>query len=325
MMYSKIVSTGGYLPEIQVDNQDLIQFPKSSIELIELKTGVKSRRHAKEDECTSDLAINAANKCLKNAGFNPQELDAIVLATSSPDRMQPATATRVQYEIGAQRAFAFDINSVCTGSIYGIYLADLMIQSGTCKNVLLVASEVYSKIIDPKDFSTYPYFGDGAGAVLFCKSNERSGVIKSLLHSDGSGADLIHVPIGGTMLPYRNIKSEKETYFKMKGREIYDFAVTRGAEVVDELLRETQVEVDEIKFIIPHQANINIIKELSHKLEISFDKFFVNLDKYGNTAAASILIALDELFCSGKLKKGDLIILVGFGGGLSWGANLISI
>ena len=324
-MYSSILATGSYLPDKVLYNADLIQFPKNSINLIEAKTGVRSRRHAREDECTSDLAIKAASNCLNNANFDPSDLDAIVLATSSPDRMQPPTATQVQYKLGASKAFAFDINAVCSGSVYGIYLADSIIRSGGCKNVLLIGAELYSKILDPSDFSTYPYFGDGAGAVLFHKDDEYCGVIKSLLYSDGSGSELIYVQSGGTKLTYNNIKSEKETYFKMRGKEVFDFAVAKGTEALANLMKETKLNKDEINFIIPHQANINIIKEIANRLEIPLDKFYINLDKYGNTAAASVLIGLDELLHSGRLKKGDIIIIVAYGGGLSWGANLIRI
>ncbi len=323
---SKIVSTGSYVPENVVANDELTNFPKISIPLIEQKTGVKVRRFAEENQSTSDLAFLAAKSCLEKAPIKPCEIEAIILATSSPDRIQPATATRVQHLIGAINAFAFDINSVCSGGIFALYGADSMIRAGFCKNVLVVGAEIYSRYLNPKDFSTYPYFGDGAGAVLLsAASGMDSGIIHSILHSDGSGADTIQVPGGGTMLPGYRIKNHNDFYFRMYGKQVYEFAINKGVEVVNEILTVTGIRKEQIKFIIPHQANINIIKELSARLDFDYDKFVVNVDKYGNTAAASTLIGLDELIKSKKAASNDLIMLVVFGGGLSWGTTLIRL
>lgn len=321
-----VVSTGSYLPDNVIPNQNLKQFPARLLPLIEQKTGVKSRNFAGDLQCTSDLGIIAANRCLARIGFDPEQLQGIIMATSTPDRMQPATATRVQHAIGATRAFAFDINSVCSGGVFSLAVADTMIRSGFCQNVLVVAAEIYSKILDPADFSTYPYFGDGAGAVLLEAGDDNArGVIHSILKTDGSKADIIQVPGGGTMLPFKEIKNPKDAYFKMIGKEVFNFATDKGTEVIREIIQEAGIKREDIDVVISHQANINIIKELSLKLEINFDKFMVNLDKYGNTAAASVLITLDELYESQKVEKGNLIILVAFGGGLSWGANLIRV
>jgi len=323
---AKLISTGSYLPETVIFNEDLKNFPGNSLQLIEVKTGIKSRRHAHKNETTSDLAIKAAKACLEKIDFDPHELDAIILSTSSPDRIQPATATRVQYEIDASNAFAFDINSVCSGAVYGIYLADALIKAQMCRNVLLIASEVYSKFLNPLDFATYPYFGDGAGAALFCKDNASSaGVIASLLKTDGSGADLVQIPAGGTKLTFSDIINKRDVFFQMDGKAVYSFAIIRAPQVIDELLTVTGIDKEKIKYVISHQANINIIQEIASKTGIALDKFIINLDKYGNTASASILIGLDELFESGNIKEGDLILTVGFGGGLSWGANLLSL
>lgn len=321
-----VISTGSFLPENTLSNSDLIQFPPSIIPLIAKKTGVNFRKFADDSQCTSDLAIIAASRCLTKAGIDPLELDALILATSSPDRIQPATATRVQNRIGATRAFAFDINFVCSGGILSLNLADSLIKSNFCKNVLVVAAEIYSKYLNPSDFSTYPYFGDGAGAVLLSsKPNTDRGIIHSILRTDGSRSDAIQIPAGGTMQPYQKLKNPKDIYFKMIGKEIFDFAIDKGTEVISEILQETGVSKDDIKYVISHQANINIIKEIAFRLEINPNKFPITLDKYGNTAAASIFITLDELFSCNSIDKGDLILLVAFGGGLSWGANLIKI
>jgi 3-oxoacyl-[acyl-carrier-protein] synthase-3 len=307
-----------------ITNDALTQFPAQLLPLIEQKTGVRSRSHAKSSQCTSDLAIAASSRCLAKANFDPGHLDAIILATSSPDRLQPATASRVQSEIGALNAFAFDINAVCSGGVFALHVADAFIKAGIYKNILVVAAEIYSRFLDPSDFSTYPYFGDGAGAVLLVASESTDkGIVKSLLKTDGSGADIIQVPAGGSMLPFNQLKNPKDLYFKMVGKEVFDFAITRGTEIIQEIIKEAQIDKDQLCFIIPHQANINIIKELSSRLDINFNKFFTNLERYGNTAAASVLISLDELMDSGKIRNNDTVLLVAFGGGFSWGSNLI--
>lgn len=325
-MRAKIVATGSYVPEKVVANADLTQFPPNGLQLIEAKTGIKYRRHARPGELTSDLALRAAQVCLGKAGVRAADVDAIILATSSPDRIQPATATRVQHQLGATKAFAFDINSVCAGAVYGICLADSLIRANTCKTVLLVASEVYSRFLNPSDFSTYPYFGDGAGAVLFCRDDaDTVGVIESVLGSDGSGANLIQIPAGGSAMKVSEMTNPKDAFFQMDGKAVYGFATSKAPEIIRDVLTKAGIDKDAVTFVIPHQANINIIKEIASKVGIEFSKFVTNLDRFGNTAAASILLALDELYESGKVEDGDLVLTVGFGGGLSWGANVISL
>jgi 3-oxoacyl-[acyl-carrier-protein] synthase-3 len=326
MRNSVIISTGSYLPETVVSNEDLTQFPQEAIHLIGEKTGVFYRRMASDKECTSDLAAHAAMKCLDNLGYLPENVEGIILATSSPDRMQPATATRVQHMIGATKAFAFDINSVCSGSTFGIAMADALIKSGFCKNILLVASEVYSKIMNKKDYSSYPFFGDGAGAAFFQAGNASSeGILHSCLRTDGSGGDIISVPAGGTMLPFAKMTNLRSAFFKMKGPNVFAFAVEKGSEIVLQLLKEADVSIGDIKCFICHQANANIIKKIAETLGEPIDRFFMNLSLYGNTASASVLIALDEAISTGIIEKNDLVVTVAFGGGLSWGANLIRI
>jgi 3-oxoacyl-[acyl-carrier-protein] synthase-3 len=325
MIHSTIQSTGRYLPDHFVHNDDLSQFPPASKHLISQKTGVFCRRQADEKECTSDLAYHAAEDCLSKVNFSPARLDGIIVSTSSPDRMQPATATRVQHLLGATEAFAFDINSVCSGSTYGIALADGLIKAGQCRNVLFVAAEVYSKILNKQDFSTYPYFGDGAGAILFQRSQAAGGVLHSCLKTDGSGADTICVPAGGSMMPFDRIKHPALAYFKMKGRAVFEFAVRRGAEIIRQLLDDTHTSASRIGSFICHQANVNIILKIAETLNIPTERFYINLFRYGNTASASVPIALDEALEKQVVSKGDLAVTAAFGGGLSWGANLIKI
>lgn len=324
-MRAKIAATGSYVPEEVVLNADLAQFPAEALPLIEQKTGVKARRRAAASQCTSDLAILAAERCLAKSAITADQIDGIILATSSPDRIQPATAVSVQHAIGAGRAFAFDLNSVCSGAIYALQVARSMIESGQCGNVLVLASEVYSRFLNPKDFATFPYFGDGAGAVLLQAGEGVAGIQNCLLRTDGAGADVIQVPGGGSRMPSYQLGKPADAYFRMNGKQVYEFAVTRGSEVVLELLNKAGLGADAVRLIVAHQANINIIQELSLRTGISRDRFFVNLDRYGNTAAASVPIALDEALAQGLARVGDRVVLVGFGGGLSWGAMLVEL
>jgi 3-oxoacyl-[acyl-carrier-protein] synthase-3 len=321
---TSILATGSYLPERAVPNEALTQFPPATLPLITEKTGISSRRYAADDQVTSDLGAEAARLCLTRAGVVADDVDAILLATSSPDRIQPATATRVQELLGARRAFAFDVNSVCSGAVYALHLADALVRTGEARRVLVIASELYSRAhINPRDFSTCACLGDGAGAVLVGPGDVARVIVRSRLHSDGAGSDLIQVPAGGTMMPYRNLSRPQDVYFLMRGQEVQEFASTHGAMVVDELLAECGVERRDVAFVVPHQANITVLRSLAERLDMDISKFVITLDRYGNTAAASVLIAFDELVMSGRLRPGDLVVLVVFGGGLSWAATLI--
>lgn len=319
-----ILQTSSYVPDRVVANEDFSQFPKSALPLIEQKTGVKTRRFAGEGQFTSDLAAQAAGCCLAKAGFAAASLEALILATSSPDRPQPATATRVQALVAAQRAFAFDINSVCSGALFGLYLADSMIRSGSCSSVMVLAAEVYSRITNPKDFSTHPYFGDGAGAALLTASRSRLKLVDVILRSDGAGADHIQVPAGGSMKPFSQAEA-KECYFAMHGREVFEFAVTEGSKITNELLARNEVTLDQVSAVICHQANVNILNTIAERTKIPVSKFVMNLDRLGNTAAASVLIALDEYLRTVSAPAGAFIVLTTFGGGLSWGSALIEV
>jgi 3-oxoacyl-[acyl-carrier-protein] synthase-3 len=324
-MHSRIISVGHHIPGAEVGNSDLRQFPPNAIPLIEQKTGIKARHYAAPEQCTSDLACLAAQECLAGAGLDPGQVEGIILATSSPDRIQPATAARVQALLNADQAFAVDVNSVCSGGIYALHFADCLIRSGQYNNILVIASEVYSKILNPGDFSTCPYFGDGAAAVLLGAEPASPGVIGSMIKTDGRGHDIIQVPGGGTMLPGPQVDNPRDWYFTMKGREVYEFAVARGSEIIGEILAKYRVEKSQLKMVLPHQANISIIDAIAANSGIPRSKFYVNLYDYGNTAGASVLIALSEVVSSGLAGPGDQVLLVAFGGGLSWGATLIKL
>ena len=307
-------------------NEALTQFPASTLPLIAQKPGISARRYAADDEYTSDLGAKAARVCLERARVSADEVDTIVLATSSPDRIQPATATRVQHLIGATRAYAFDVNSVCSGGVFALQIADSLVRSGAASRVLVIASELYSRShLNPRDFSTCACLGDGAAALLVASGGRGHQVIGTRLHTDGSGADLIQVPAGGTMLPYARMERAQDAYFTMRGKDVQDFVIANGAAVVEELLAAHRVTRDQVAFVVPHQANVGVLQGLSERLGIDFSKFVVTLDRYGNTAAASVLIAFDDLVTSGRAAAGDLVVLVVFGGGLSWAATLIRL
>ena len=321
-----IASTGRYLPEKVVANHDLRQFPAQTLSMIEEKTGVCFRRVAAPEDCTSDLAARAALACLAKCSFDPLQIQGIILATSSPDRMQPATAARVQDIIGAKNAFALDINSVCSGSTFGIAMADGLIRSGQGEYILLIGAEIYSRILNPKDFATFPFFGDGAGAVLLRKGiKAEGGVFRSLLQTDGANHDMICVPAGGTQLPFSQVTNPRSAFFRMRGPDVFSFALEKIPPMITKIVTDAGLSLDDIACFICHQANINIIRKIAAAINVSPDRFFINLDKYGNTAGASVLIALDEALDAKVIKAGDKVVIVAFGGGLSWGANLIQI
>ena len=327
-MISQIVSTGSYLPAKAVKNEDLKQFPASSIPLIATKTGVMERRHAAEGECTSDLAVEAARRCLSRAGIAGGDLDGIILATSSPDQPMPATCGAVQAKLEAWKAFAVDVNAVCTGGIYALRMADAMIQAGQAKRLLVVAAELYSRILNPTDFSTYPYFGDGAGAVLLEAAEQptRPYLQGGVLHADGRGSDLIRIPAGGSRLPFAKMTDQRQQFFQMNGRAVFEFAVTRGAEVIEELCRACGVPKTDVHHLVLHQANTNVLTAIAQKTGLPIERFFMNLQRYGNTAGASPLIAFDEM-TQGNPAEGlkGATLIVAFGGGLTWGGILIGL
>lgn len=309
---SFLIGCSRHLPQKVVDNNDLIQFPEKYRNVIYEKAGVYSRRHV-DTECTSDIGASAVKLLIERQGIDVNSVDALICATSSPDRIQPATATRIQELCGLKKAYAFDVNSVCSSGVYAMKLASSLIRDGAT-NVIVVASEVYSKILNPNELKSYPYFGDGAGTVLISKKKGQYEILDFVLGSDGSGSEVIQVPAGGTMLPGPMVTSEKEFYFKMIGQQVFEFACNKGTEVIEALVERNGVRPD---VVIPHQANINIINEIARRTGILSRQFYVNLDRYANTAGASVLIALDEYLEDNQ--GADHIFLVVFGGGLSWG------
>lgn len=326
MSKAHVVSTGYYLPKKIVFNKDLQQFPKVAQLAIGLKTGIEARRHASAEETVSYMGAQAALDCLHASNIDAMEIDCIIVATSSPEKIQPPTAALVQERIGAQASCAFDVNAVCSGSIYGIAIATSFIESGMFKNVLLVSSEKYTSFLNPKDISTYPYFGDGAAAILlsYC-SNEDIGVLSTVLHTDGQGSNLIQIPAGGSLSPGWGVNNSADFYFSMNGQAVYGFVEKILPEVLHEVCVRAKTPLSSINKIIPHQANEKMLKTIFQKLHVDRSKVYINVKEVGNTASASPLIALHSVILTGEVKTGDTVALVAFGGGLSWGATIIKL
>ena len=318
----KILSFGAYVPERIVTNDDLMSVVETSDEWISRVTGIKERRISEGDN-TSDLAAKAGKIALERANLKPEEIDLIIVATTSPDNFTPATACVVQGLIGATNAFCFDINAACSGFLFGLNTASQFIKTGQCKTALVIGAEVLSKIIDWTDRNTCVLFGDGAGAVVITSSST-PGILDIQCGSDGIKGGVLTCPA----VPLTNMFLKDETtkcYVAMNGKEVFKFAVKVIPDSIEKILKDTNLTLEDIKYIVPHQANIRIIEFASKKLGLAMDKFYVNLDKFGNTSSASIPIALNEMYEKGLLLKGDKIIAVGFGGGLTWGAALIEI
>lgn len=321
MFEVEIIGTGSYAPLNIMTNYDVEKFLDTSDEWISTRTGIKERRISTEEN-TSHIAYKAAKEALMNASINANEIDLIIVATATPDYYIPSTACLVQKYLGADKAAAFDLSAACTGFIYGISTAEQFIKTGQYETVLVIGAEVLSKIIDWQDRNTAVLFGDGAGAVVLRRST-KNGIIKTFLGSDGNKGENLEVKA----VPVRNInvKNEEvyESFIAMNGKEIFKFAVKVMPDSVNEMLQYTGLSLEDIKYIVPHQANTRIIEYAAKKLNTNIDKFYLNLDRYGNTSGATIPLALDEMAEKNLLKKGDKILLVGFGGGLTWGSALI--
>jgi len=319
-----IVGTGSYLPERIVTNAELEKSVDTTDEWIVTRTGIKERRIAADDQATSDLGAAAARKALADAQIVPDDVDVIVTATLSPDRPFPNTGCAIQANIGAKNAFCFSIEAACSGFLYALEIARQFVATGQVKTALVVACEKMSSVVDWEDRTTCVLFGDGAGAVVLRASDSNGGLQCSVLKSDGTLADLLMVPAGGSRLP-----ASAETvrdhlhYLKMEGREVYRHAVTCMVGAARDALHRCGLQVDDVACVIPHQANSRIIHAVAKRLKIPLDRFIINLDKYGNTSGASVAIALDEAAHSKAIKQGDFVLIIAFGGGFTWGASVI--
>ncbi len=320
-----MAGTGACLPERVLSNADLERMVDTSDEWIVQRTGIRQRRIAAEAQATSDLAIAAAKKALTDARVNAAELDAIILATISPDTYIPACAIYVQNAIGAPNACAFDLNAACTGFIYAVAIGTSMIRSGLHRHVMVIGAECLSRIVDYTDRNSCILFGDGAGAVVLAPSTDGgSRIIDSFLRADGSYQDLIKMPSGGSRRPASEATvAAREHYMQLNGKEVFKFATRAMVELVDTAVKRNGIRTSDLALVIPHQVNFRIIETAQKKLDIPLDRFFLNLEKYGNTSAASVPIAIDEAVRTGRVRRGDLILLVAFGAGMTWGYNLI--
>ncbi len=319
-----IIGTGSFLPEKTLKNCDLEKIVDTSDEWITARTGIKARRVLEEGKATSDIAIEASKKALEDANLDTSDVDLIIVATMTGDTITPSTACVVQDKLGCNNAAAFDISAACSGFIYGLSMAYGLISSGVYKNILLIGAEAMSRILDWEDRSTCILFGDGAGAAVLSEVPEGYGILGMELGSDGSGKDHLLIPAGGSKNPSTHETLEnREQYLRMEGSEVFKFAVRKIEETCKNLLEETGLEASDIDLFIPHQANTRIINSAGKKLKIPKEKTFINLDKYGNMSAASIPVALDEALKEGKIEDGDNILLVGFGGGLTWGSSIL--
>ena len=319
-----IIGLGAYVPPNEMSNEDWMEYVDTSDEWITTKTGMKKRRIASSDVCTSDLAVEACRQALDDAKLKPRDIDLIILATSSPDVPLSSTAGIIQDKLGCTDCAAFDINAVCAGWVHALDVGSRYVGTNDYRNVLVVGSEIYSRILNWKDRATCVLFGDGAGAAVLSEVKEGKGIISSWLMSDGSGSSVIEIPAGGVRIPFDSDEFvEGAQYFHMDGRAVWNFAIDAFPQAVNESLRRAGKSIEDVDLVIPHQANINIIKTGMEKLGLGMEKTYTNLHKYGNTAGASVPIAMKEAMEKGLINNGDLVVTAAFGGGLAWGANVI--
>ena len=320
-----ILGTGAAVPKKVLTNQDLESMVETSDEWIATRTGIKSRYIAEDGETTSTLATEAARRSLEMAGVKPEEVDMIVVGTTSPDMIMPNTGALVQKHLGAVNAFGFDFYAACSGFVYALTIADKFVKESPEKKVLAIGSELLSRITDWQDRNTCVLFGDAAGAVLVSGSNDGDrGILSTHLHSDGCLWELLHIPGGGCIYPPSAEMAEKrDSCIRMHGNEVYKHAVRSLTDVAREAISTNNLKPEDVDLFIPHQANIRIMKKVAERLEIQEDRVYMNIERYGNTSSASIPVALDEANRSGRLKRGDLILLDAFGGGFTWGAVMI--
>lgn len=319
--YAHITGWGMAVPEKILTNDEIAQFVDTNDQWIREMTGIRERRIANPDETTGLLATQAALKAMEVANVRPSDIDLIIVATSSPEHLFPATACLVQDRIGATNCGAFDVLAACSGFIYGLDIASQAIKTGSIKTAVVIGAETLSRLVNWRDRSTCILFGDGAGAFVLQGSEEPGGVLSSMLRSDGSGGDLLSIPAGGSVLPASpHSVGNGLHYIQMNGREVFRFATRVMAKATEQVVEAAGLTVEDINLIVPHQANYRIIEAAAKGLKLPMDKFVINLDRYGNTSTASIPIAVCEAIEAGRINRDDKLVVVGFGAGLTWGA-----
>ncbi len=320
MTYARITGTGGYLPEKIMTNADLERVVDTSDQWIRERTGIEERHIAGDGETTVDLAEIASRKAIEAAGINAEDIDLIVMATSTPDKIFPSSACILQSRLDIHGCPAFDVQAVCTGFIYALTIAEKFIQSGSSKKALVVGAEVFSRILNWQDRGTCVLFGDGAGAVIL-EASEETGILSTHIHADGDYVDLLQVPCG-IGYEYDQVKAGN-AFVEMKGNEVFKMAVNTLGRIVDETLAANNMMKSDIDWLVPHQANTRIISATARKLKMSMDQVVVTVNKHGNTSAASVPLALDVAVRDGRIKQNELLLLEAFGGGFTWGSVLV--
>ncbi len=320
-VFSRIAGTGSYLPEKMLTNDDLAKLVDTSDEWITSRSGIRQRHIAAEGETTSDLAYHASIRALEAAGVDASEIDLIVVGTTTPDLIFPSTACLLQNRLGADGCAAFDVNAACSGFIYALAIADKFIRCGAAKNALVVGAETLTRIVDWSDRTTCVLFGDGAGAVVL-KPDTDTGILSTHLHADGSKKDLLWNPVG-VSVGFKPEEVNVGAHIKMIGSDVFKYAVKALDSLVDETLEANGLDRRDIDWLIPHQANLRIIDATAKRLDMSMDRVIVTVDKHGNTSSASVPLALDEAIRSGKVQRGQLVLLEAFGGGFTWGSALM--
>jgi 3-oxoacyl-[acyl-carrier-protein] synthase-3 len=318
--YSRITGTGSFLPEKVVTNHDLEKMVETSDEWIRERTGIRKRHVAGEGETTCDLAEAAARNALEAAGVAASEIDLVIVATTTADKIFPSTACLLQKRLGIHGPAAFDIQAVCSGFIYALDVADKFIRTGSAKKALVVGAETLSRITDWTDRTTCVLFGDGAGAVVL-EASEEPGILSTHLHADGEFDEMLHVPTG-VSLNYEAVK-QGHAYMEMQGNEVFRFAVRTLGKIVDETLAANHMNKSDIDWLVPHQANIRIITATAKKLHMPMERVVVTVGEHGNTSAASVPLALDVAVRDGRIKRGETLLLEAFGGGFTWGSVLL--
>ncbi|WP_455211178.1 beta-ketoacyl-ACP synthase III [Kaarinaea lacus] len=320
MKYSRIIGTGGYLPEKILTNSDLERMVDTSDEWITERTGIKKRHIAADNETTCDLAEHAAKVAMQAAGVGAKDIDLVIVATTTPNQVFPSTACLLQQRLGIHGCAAFDVQAVCTGFIYALGVADKFVRCGSAKTALVVGSETLSRIVDWTDRGTCVLFGDGAGAVVI-QASDKPGILSTHLHADGQYKDLLTVP-SGISDGYKDVQ-EGRAFVKMQGNEVFKMAVNTLGRIVDETLHANQMQKSDVDWLVPHQANIRIIAATAKKLKMSMDHVVVTVQEHGNTSAASVPLALDVAIRDGRIQRGDTLLLEAFGGGFTWGSALV--
>jgi 3-oxoacyl-[acyl-carrier-protein] synthase-3 len=317
--YARIIGTGGYLPEKVLTNADLEKIVDTSDEWIVTRTGIRERHIAAEGETTCDLAEQAARQAMQRAGVSKDEIDLIIVATTTPDKVFPSTACLLQQRLDIHGCAAFDVQAVCTGFVYALGVADSFVRAGRATKALVIGAETLSRIVDWTDRTTCVLFGDGAGAVVLEAADE-PGILSVHLHADGSYENLLHVP-AGISSDYERLK-RGEAHIEMKGNEVFRMAVNTLGRIVDETLEANQMQKSDIDWLVPHQANTRIIAATAKKLDMSMDNVVLTVDRHGNTSAASVPLALNEAVQDGRIQPGQTILMEAFGGGFTWGSVL---